>query len=424
VFQGGSVTNLTQAVVNTFRVAYGSNISIQPGAQVTTAGELKLGAITSGYSGSVTQNGGTLAINGVDTNNYNRALVVGEFPSETSSYTLNGGLLSVPNGDTVVPWDGNGSFSITGGVANLLKLRLRGNTAGGSSGTVSLSGNGALYLGAGGLSNAPNPGGIPATPYVTLSGGTLGAYANWSTTVPMTLAGPASVDPAGNTITLNASLSGVGNLKQVGQGTLLLHSTNTYAGGTTINNGVLQMGVADALPFGSGAGDLVISSAGTLDLNGFNTDVNGLSGNGTVDAVNAGGTLVVGNNDATSTFSGVLQNTNADVGFMLALTKVGGGTLTLAGTNTYGGGTTVNNGTLVVANSLAIEDGTNLSVGDPTLLGMLPAPIVPAAAVAAPTITPVPEPGSLALLAVAAVLAIGVWRRKGIARYQVPSTEI
>ena len=67
--------------------------------------------------------------------------------------------------------------------------------------------------------------------------------------------------------------------------------------------------------------------------------INGLSGSGTVDNTASGGpfTLAVGDNDAISTFDGVIQNTTGT----LALTKIGGGTLTLTNAHTYTGATTV-----------------------------------------------------------------------------------
>jgi autotransporter-associated beta strand protein len=185
-------------------------------------------------------------------------------------------------------------------------------------------------------------------------------------------------------------------------GTLVLAGSNGYSGGTTVYSDsgtvtppVLQMGASNALPYGSGKGDVFVSGAGTLDLAGNLTNINGLWGNGTVDSTLGSATLFVGNGDATSTFSGVLQNSNSAAGALLALTKVGSGSLTLSGTNTYMGGTTVENGTLVLTNNEAIADGTSLTVGD---LSAFAAPVVPAHA-AATAIAPVPEPGTLALIA-------------------------
>lgn len=53
--------------------------------------------------------------------------------------------------------------------------------------------------------------------------------------------------------------------------------------------------------------------------------------------------LIIGSNDLSTTFSGTIQDSGS-------LTKVGLGTLTLSGENTYRGGTTIEGGKLVVAN--------------------------------------------------------------------------
>ena len=79
-----------------------------------------------------------------------------------------------------------------------------------------------------------------------------------------------------------------------------------------------------------------------------------LSGNGTIDTV-AGGTptLTVGNNNASSTFGGTIQNSAG----ALALQKTGSGTLDLSGANTYTGATTISNGTLVLDQARATRAG-------------------------------------------------------------------
>ena len=84
-----------------------------------------------------------------------------------------------------------------------------------------------------------------------------------------------------------------------------------------------------------------------MDLNGFNSTIGSLSGTGTV--LNNGATaaaLTVGNDNASTTFGGVLQDGTS----ALQLTKSGTGTLTLTGTNTYTGGTTISAGTLQLGN--------------------------------------------------------------------------
>src|SRR5207244_10868492 len=105
---------------------------------------------------------------------------------------------------------------------------------------------------------------------------------------------------------------------------------------------------------GSGKGNVTVT--GTLDLNTFSETINGLSGAGIVDTV-AGGTptLTVGNNNATSTFSGVIKNTAGT----LSLVKTGSGALTLSGANTYSGGTSLNAGTLVFGSTTKSEEHTS-----------------------------------------------------------------
>ena len=87
---------------------------------------------------------------------------------------------------------------------------------------------------------------------------------------------------AGTTSTINtgsndfiwgAVLSGGGGLDKTGSGTLTLTSANTYSGGTTIDEGMLVMGVAGAVPDGA---DLTVD--GTLDLYGDSLLVENFSG--------------------------------------------------------------------------------------------------------------------------------------------------
>src|SRR5260370_22261944 len=127
-----------------------------------------------------------------------------------------------------------------------------------------------------------------------------------------------------------------------GPGTTILTGTNTYSGGTIISAGTLEAGSASALSQNS---EVTVNSI--LDLHGFNSTIASLSGTGAV--LNNGATaaaLAVGNNNASTAFSGALQDGTS----ALQLTKSGTGTLTLTGANTYSGGTTINAGTLQVGN--------------------------------------------------------------------------
>ena len=76
------------------------------------------------------------------------------------------------------------------------------------------------------------------------SGGTLQASSGFSTALPMTLGtsgGGATFDTAGFAVTLSGALSGPGSLTKVDSGTLTLAATNTYAGSTAVNAGILSL---------------------------------------------------------------------------------------------------------------------------------------------------------------------------------------
>ena len=99
------------------------------------------------------------------------------------------------------------------------------------------------------------------------------------------------------------------------------------------------------------------------------------------------------------------------IGGQGSLVKEGGGQLVLSGTNTYSGTTTAAGGTLVLADSEAVKNGANLIVGNGGLFGT----IQPTAEASDVAPTPVPEPGTLALLAAgaaAAVVAAGRGKKK------------
>jgi len=117
--------------------------------------------------------------------------------------------------------------------------------------------------------------------------------------------------------------------------------------------------------------------------------------------------LTVGGNNASTTFSGNLSDLNGGG----SLTKTGTGLLLLSGENSYGGGTTVSSGTLEVASSSALPDGTSLTVGAGGTFIFDPPPA--GAPAVASTVSPVPEPGTLVLLAASGLaLLVGAWRRR------------
>ena len=113
-----------------------------------------------------------------------------------------------------------------------------------------------------------------------------------------------------------------------------------------------------------------------------------------------------GNGTPGGSFQYTLQPGDVAANATGGVTKVGSGTLILSGSNSFTGGTTVLDGTLILENNQAVADGSSLTVGDASAFA--PALAVPATAVASgPAIAPVPEPGTIVLLAVGLLLFIG-----------------
>jgi autotransporter-associated beta strand protein len=142
--------------------------------------------------------------------------------------------------------------------------------------------------------------------------------------------------------TVGGGIAGAGDVTQIGTGTTILAGNNTYTGATIITAGTLKAGSANGFSPNS---EFTVNSI--LDLNSFSNTIGSLSGTGIV--LNNGATgvaLTVGNDNANSTFSGVLENGTG----ALQLIKSGAGTLTLTGNNTYTGGTTISAGTLQIGN--------------------------------------------------------------------------
>jgi fibronectin-binding autotransporter adhesin len=164
---------------------------------------------------------------------------------------------------------------------------------------------------------------------VTTKGGTLAAAALSSADFEGDITG-------GGTLTIGDA---------VNTGTVVLGGINTYLGNTTIVNGAtLLANSPDAL---SPASAFIV--IGTLDLNGSSNQIGSLAGTGKVTNGDSFAVeLTTGGDNTDTSFSGVLQDgTDA-----LGLVKVGTGTLTLSGANTYTGGTTISEGTLQIGDSV------------------------------------------------------------------------
>ena len=199
--------------------------------------------------------------------------------------------------------------TFTGGTSTVEKFTLGFDaTVTGGSATITING-GALYLGSGGI---VKNGAAGLTTTLSFSSGTLGAKANWSTALPVTLPSGGNVtikaaDAANNpfNIALTGVVSGAGGFTKTGGGTLTLDGavTHTYTGTTTVNGGALRV----TATLGTATNGVAINSGGAL------------TGNGTVNrpiTLNSGGAIAPDGGTAIATLSGT------------TLTWNGGGSLT------------------------------------------------------------------------------------------------
>ncbi|MBP9181900.1 MAG: autotransporter-associated beta strand repeat-containing protein [Fuscovulum sp.] len=153
---------------------------------------------------------------------------------------------------------------------------------------------------------------------------------------------------AGNISVFVDIVTGTGTLTKDGTGQVLLFGSNGFTGATTVNEGTLRIFGGHGL---SDSSVLTINAPGTVIVSN-NETVGNIAGDGQL-RIGNGVTLTAGS-AANSTFSGSI----VDVGIIGALTKIGTGTLTLSGTNTYSGLTTVNGGVLRILNGAALGSAT------------------------------------------------------------------
>jgi autotransporter-associated beta strand protein len=187
---------------------------------------------------------------------------------------------------------------------------------------------------------------------------------------------------AGNaTITNNSYLvfqgtSTAGNATITNNDALVFFDSGTAGSATITNNG--DLGFNDTSTAGNAR--LINGATGVIDLSGLT------SGGMTAGSIEGGGNyylggnaLTVGGNNLSTTVSGVISDcgaggtacANFGVGPTTggSLIKVGTGTLTLLGANTYTGATTVNGGTLEVDGSIANTSSVTVNSGG-TLSGI------------------------------------------------------
>jgi autotransporter-associated beta strand protein len=343
---GGTTGSIAEDVTNNATLAF------------NRSDDSSFAGIISGGGNVVKQGAGMLTLTGA--NKY------------TGGTTISGGMLSIGNGGT--------TGSVSGYVANSGTVVFNRSNDFTFSGTV--AGSGAVVKQGSGRMTLY--GALNHTGGTTVSAGILQIGDS-------TQAGQLAGDVLNNSVvsivsrpgeerTFAGNLSGSGSLQVSGTGgKIVLTGNNTHTGGTLIATSMLQVGNGGTT--GSIQGS--ISSGGILAFNRSDslTYSGNLSGNGTLQKLGGGtltftgsksgsgattifdGTLALGDGQSSGNFSGAIINNsklalNPAGNSVLAgvisgpgsVTKLGPGTVSLTGNNTYTGLTTVTAGTLSIGN--------------------------------------------------------------------------
>jgi fibronectin-binding autotransporter adhesin len=295
---------------------------------------------TNTYAGNTNINGGTISI-GASSNlggASNGLTFAGGTLFTTAGITSTRGVTLNASGGTIDTNGFDSTFSGTIiGTSTLTKV---------GTGTLTLSGTNA-YLGntninGGTISIGASSNLGSGVNGLTFNGGTLFTTAGITSAraVTLNLSG-GTIDTNGFDSTFSGAISGSGALTKLGTGTLTLSATNTYMGDTIINGGVISIGTNSHL---GDAGNGLTLNGGTLFTTGSITTSRATT-------LNIGGGSI-NTNGFDSTFSGVFSGAGS-------LTKLGIGTLTLSGTNTYFGDTIVNVGIISIGAGSNLGDASN-----------------------------------------------------------------
>jgi fibronectin-binding autotransporter adhesin len=304
-----------------------SGANTYTGGTTLAAGTLQLdsaGAL--GSTGTISFEGGTLRFSAANTHDYSARFSTAlgqQYRFDTNGQNVTFATALTSDGGSLTK---GGEGTLTLAVANAYTGDTTINT-----GTLDLGGN-TLLLG-----------------NVIVAGGTL---QNGTLNLSSPLDARAGI--------ISATLSGSSSLIKTTTGTLTLSGSHTYTGGTTIDAGILQLGDSGTVLADTGA---ITLTGGTLRLGAADETIGSLAGSGgTVDLFNGSGrTLTLGDNTST-TFAGIIQGDGG------SLVKIGTGTFTLTGTNTYSGNTTLESGILQLGDSgTVLADTGTVTINGGTL---------------------------------------------------------
>jgi fibronectin-binding autotransporter adhesin len=360
-----TLTNNTAINVAAGTLIFGGDITGAFGLTKNGAGTLQLAGLsgTNSFTGNSFINGGELFLSG--------ASVFGG-TTNTTVTIADDAFLRVGAGASV----GQVTLSLMNPGSLILETAITNDVVFAESGTLTstfANVDGSLTIDSGvTMSTAANYlGTVPTTNtprrIVLQNNATLAATASFTIeeTQGITLESGTATLSSGNAVQMliASSISGEGGLRKTGPGNVRLTGTNSYTGGTVIDQGII--GITSDASLGAVSGRLKLNN-GTLVAAQNNTG--GATNNGTV--VNADRVIVLGNGTVNNIdaqnglffeYNGVIGEENSEgaaASMRYGFVSTRQGTVRLGGLNTYNGSTTLVGGVLEVA---TIADGGQAS---------------------------------------------------------------
>jgi autotransporter-associated beta strand protein len=330
----GGALNATNGGL-TFTAASGGTLSV--GASIALKGTLNLGTSGTGNTGFMTNNGGTLSVNALTVNPNNNA--------SSSLCLINGGTNNLGNVSILRSTSGSSAFStfgtegffINGGLVNINNLNV-GNATANSSLTMAVAGGIVTNTG---------------TFTVTLANNRSVRFLQTGGLFVSTGAGAVLV---GNTNAGQLDTFSVTGGTNLAPGFILGNITNNSGTVSFTNGAAIYVGGLGMVSTQVQTLNVVLNSGGRFGASAdWTATVPMLMNGGAFDAEDLAGTA------HNITLNGRLSGAGG-------LNKLGPGTLTLNGTNTYTGNTVVGQGTLVIGATGSYANSTQISVGSGTVL--------------------------------------------------------
>jgi autotransporter-associated beta strand protein len=337
-------TSVAAGVLDLGSLPAGNAISVSTGATANVSGSgQNLGSMSNAGNLNFTASTGTTTLANLTGSGNSSFAAAASFPTlsggsvtiagQAAIGTVSGGTVNFNGPNATIASLGNAAVNLGNGTSLNVSSGFLSAGAITGPGSLNLVGPGILVLAA----STSFAGGttISAGTLQLGNGGTAGSIVGNVTDNALL-----AFDRGDLTCSFSGNIGGNGSIVQSGGGVLILAGSNSYGGATTVTSGTLQFASAAALPPTS---PLSVAAGAAINLNGVNLTASAIGGSGIV----ALGAATLTLSDTTTTLL------SAQVVGAGSLVKNGPGTLVLTASEGYTGGTTISAGALQVGNGVA-----------------------------------------------------------------------